>query len=152
MQQLSEQRARSSTGRTLATAALALLCVTALSQPNTAYAHGGGGGSHGGGGGFHGGEFRGGGFRGTHFGHDRDDFRHRGGDRDDFRRRGGFGGWWGGGVGWDAPYYDYGYPDYGSYGYSQSYAAQYWYYCQDPAGYYPYVQQCSTTWQTVPAS
>jgi hypothetical protein len=53
MKQPSEHRARSSTGRALATAALTLLCVTALSQPNPAYAHGGGGG--GGGGGSHGG-------------------------------------------------------------------------------------------------
>jgi len=190
MPQLNEQKARSGTGRALATAALALLCVTALSQPNPVYAHGGGGGggggshdgggggSHGGGGGggfhgggggggfhgggggggfhagggfhgggfgggFHGGAFgagglggfHGGGFHGSHFGRDRDDFRHHGGDRDDFRRRGGFGSWWG---------YDYGYPDYG-------YASQYWYYCQDPPGYYPYVQQCGTGWQMVPA-
>jgi hypothetical protein len=25
-------------------------------------------------------------------------------------------------------------------------------YCSDPAGYYPYVAQCNTGWQTVPAS
>jgi hypothetical protein len=172
MGQLNEQKARSGTGRALATAALALLCVTALSQPDPVYAHGGGGGggggshggggggSHGGGGGggfhgggggggfhagggFHGGAFgagglggsHGGGFHGAHFGRDRDDFRRHGGDRDDFRRRGGFGGWWG---------YDYGCPDYG-------YTSQYWYYCQNPPGYYPYVQQCGTGWQTVPA-
>lgn len=53
---------------------------------------------------------------------------------------------------WDYyyPYSDtYGYPDYG---YDQSYPAQYWYYRSDPAGYYPYVTQCNTGWQTVPAS
>jgi hypothetical protein len=33
----------------------------------------------------------------------------------------------------------------------QPYASQYWYYCQYPAGYYPYVSQCSTNWQPVPA-
>ena len=45
------------------------------------------------------------------------------------------------------PYY--GYYDYGGYGqpYSQT-----WYYCSDPAGYYPYVTQCNTGWQPVPAS
>src|SRR5229473_637251 len=68
---------------------------------------------------------------------------------------GGLDGSWGGGSGWDAPYYDYGhdygYPDYGSSGYSQPHASQYWYYCQNPSGYYPYVQQCSTNWQPVPA-
>jgi hypothetical protein len=26
----------------------------------------------------------------------------------------------------------------------------YWYYCPSPAGYYPYVQQCSGPWQPVP--
>ncbi|MDD5176643.1 MAG: hypothetical protein PHQ05_09505 [Sterolibacterium sp.] len=31
-------------------------------------------------------------------------------------------------------------------------APQYWYYCSNPAGYYPYVAQCSTGWQRVPAS
>lgn len=29
---------------------------------------------------------------------------------------------------------------------------QIWYYCQDPTGYYPYVQNCNSNWQTVPAS
>ena len=28
----------------------------------------------------------------------------------------------------------------------------YWYYCGNPEGYYPYVQQCSGEWQTVPAT
>jgi hypothetical protein len=27
-----------------------------------------------------------------------------------------------------------------------------WYYCQNPAGYYPYVTQCPTPWQAVPAT
>jgi hypothetical protein len=26
-----------------------------------------------------------------------------------------------------------------------------WYYCTNPQGYYPYVQQCPTPWQAVPA-
>lgn len=29
--------------------------------------------------------------------------------------------------------------------------AGYWYYCRDPQGYYPQVQQCPTPWQQVPA-
>jgi hypothetical protein len=137
MKQLKEYRARPRLGRTLAIAA-ALLCATALSQPNPAYAggfHGGGGGFHGGGfGGFHGGGFHGGGFHGGRF--------HDGRFHDN---RFFFGGsfaypWWG--------YY----PDYGYYGYSQPYSSQTWYYCSDPAGYYPYVTQCNTGWQTVPAS
>jgi len=28
-------------------------------------------------------------------------------------------------------------------------AQQVWYYCQDPAGYYPYVKQCPHGWQPV---
>jgi hypothetical protein len=58
-------------------------------------------------------------------------------------------GWWGGdGLGWSS------YPDpYGwGYDYSQPYAGQTWYYCSDPTGYYPYVTQCNTGWQAVPAS
>jgi hypothetical protein len=35
---------------------------------------------------------------------------------------------------------------------SQPNARQTWYYCSDPAGYYPYVAQCKTRWQSVPAS
>jgi len=95
--------------------------------------HGGGGfhggrfgGFHGGGGGFHGGRF--GGFHADRF-HD-----------GPFR-----GGFFGFGFG---PYY--GYPYYG-YDYGQPYS-QTWYYCSEPAGYYPYVSQCNTSWQTVPAS
>ena len=30
-------------------------------------------------------------------------------------------------------------------------APQYWYYCQNPQGYYPYVSQCASPWQKVPA-
>ncbi|HSY27880.1 MAG TPA: hypothetical protein VK832_10285, partial [Burkholderiaceae bacterium] len=26
-----------------------------------------------------------------------------------------------------------------------------WYYCRDPAGYYPYVRTCANGWQRVPA-
>jgi hypothetical protein len=28
---------------------------------------------------------------------------------------------------------------------------QVWYYCDDPKGYYPSVQSCTTTWREVPA-
>jgi hypothetical protein len=31
-------------------------------------------------------------------------------------------------------------------------APQYWYYCANPAGYYPYVAQCVVGWQRVPAT
>jgi hypothetical protein len=57
---------------------------------------------------------------------------------------------------WDGPYYAYPYgsdyyPDYG-YGWGQYGNSYTWYYCSDPAGYYPYVAQCNTGWQAVPAS
>src|SRR5712691_3381475 len=122
-----------STASRLGIAVAALAGVLALSQPIPAEAAHGGGGGGGLGGGF------GGGFHGGGFG-------------------GGFDGWSGGGLGWGATDYDYGNdygsPDYGAYpsnGYSQPYASQYWYYCQNPSGYYPYVQQCTTNWQPVPA-
>ena len=169
MSQSIEHRARPNNGRALAIAA-ALLCATALSQPNLAYAgpHGGGGGGgfHGGsfGGGFHGGGFgglHGGGFGGFHGGfagmHNGFGRRHEsfGDRRDRFIGGAGFGF-----FGYPFGYYGYPYgldysPDYsyyGYYGYSQPYAAQTWYYCSDPAGYYPYVAQCTTGWQAVPAS
>ena len=65
-----------------------------------------------------------------------------------------YGWWWGNGLGWssypDAYEWD-GNPYYG-YDYSQPYTGQTWFYCSDPAGYYPYVTQCNTGWQAVPAS
>ena len=146
MQQLIKHRPRPRIERTLAIAA-AVLCVTALSQPNSAYAggfHGGGGGFHGGGGGFHGGGFHGGGFHGGGF--------HGGGFHDGGFHDGRFHNnrfFFGGSFGY--PWWGY-YPDYGYYDYDQPYASQTWYYCSDPAGYYPYVTQCNVGWQTVPAS
>ncbi len=135
--------------------AAALLCVAALCQSNQSYAARMAvavaptaevGGFHGGG--FHGGWH--GGFAGVHNGSGNGHWGHwyhgwRGGS---------YGWWWGGGPA--GTYYPYAYeweyyPDYGSYGYSQPYASQYWYYCSDPAGYYPYMMQCNTSWQTVPA-
>jgi hypothetical protein len=141
MHQSNEHKARPRLGRGLAIAA-ALLCATALSQPNLAYAgpHGGGGGGggsfHGGGfGGFHGGGFHGDRFHDGRFGRDR--FR----DNRFF-----FGGAFAYPYEWDYS------PDYGYYDYSQPYSSQTWYYCSDPAGYYPYVTQCNTGWQAVAAN
>src|ERR1700730_900290 len=193
MQQLSEPRARPRIGRTLAVAA-ALLCATALSEPNLAYAgpHGGGGGGGfhgGGGGGFHGGGmggFHGGGMGGFHGGgmggfhgagvggvHGGGFHGHFAGMHNGFgERHGGFGerhegfgerhegfrdrrGAFIGGLGFGYLGYPYGCdysPDSSYYGYSQPYSAQNWYYCSDPAGYYPYVSQCNTGWQAVPAN
>ena len=33
-----------------------------------------------------------------------------------------------------------------------SQGASSWYYCDNPQGYYPYVQSCSTAWRQVPAN
>ena len=123
-------------------------------------AAGGGGGYHGGGGGYSGGGGYHGGGGGWHGG-------------------GGGWGWHGGGgviVGpgfWGPWWYGGGYPYYPYPYYSDPYYAappvavqqdpsvyiqqsqsqpqqpNYWYYCQDPQGYYPYVQQCSRGWMTV---
>jgi hypothetical protein len=142
MKRSSEPGARPRIGRALGIA-VALLCATALSQPNLAYAqmHSGGGfhggGFHGGGfGGFHGGGFRPG-FHGFHDGRFHGERFH--GNRFFF------------GGSFASPWWGY-YPDYGYYDYSQPYSSQTWYYCSDPAGYYPYVTQCNTGWQAVPAS
>jgi hypothetical protein len=148
MTQLRENSIRPRIGKALALAA-ALITGGALVQPNLARAgppSGGGGGLHGGG--FHAiGGFHGGGFAGFHGGESRADrFHDHGFDRDRFRdRRFFFGGafvdpWWGD------------YPNYGYYDYAQPYSAQTWYYCSDPAGYYPYVTQCDAGWQAVPAN
>jgi hypothetical protein len=31
-------------------------------------------------------------------------------------------------------------------------SGQYWYHCDSPEGYYPYVRNCSHNWQSVPAT
>jgi hypothetical protein len=136
-----------------------LLFAAAVIQPQVVnVAHGGGGG-----GGFHGrdGEIHDGGFH-HRFGH--------------FRAGFGFAGfyspfWWGYGYPF-YPFPDYGYydnyPDHRYFGYdpgssyygnhpdsgygSQSNARQTWYYCFDPAGYYPSVTHCNTVWQYGPGS
>lgn len=82
----------------------------------------------------------------------------------------GAGPFWGPGW-WARPYPAYAYPPYGyaPYGYApyayppaggavviqpqtQTYVQQqpqYWYYCRNPEGYYPYVEQCPSGWMTV---
>ena len=37
-------------------------------------------------------------------------------------------------------------------GQEQPGTGQYWYYCHNPEGYYPYVKQCSTNWEKVTPS
>jgi hypothetical protein len=110
----------------------------------------------------------------------RGDFHHGDHDRFDHDRFGfgfGFGDpWWGWGAAdyWGYPYY-YPYPAYyppdpAYYAPPPGYAPQsgappqaptqttgvappqYWYYCDNPSGYYPYVQNCGTTWKQVAAT
>jgi len=156
MSQVTGNGSRRAVGRVLGGASAALLFAAAIIQPHVVNADDGGGG----GGGFHG---RGGGFQGGGFHHR---FRL-------FRTVFGFGGiylpfWWG----YRYPFYDYGYydnyPDHRYYGYdpgssyygnrsdygyrSQSTARRTWYYCSDPAGYYPSVTHCNTVWEYGPAS
>jgi len=158
MAQATGNGARRKIGRILAIIAAALLFAAVPFQLAVANPARGGGGFHASGGVFRGGGFRAGGFHGGgfHGGAFHSGEFHRGG----FRR--GFPGEVAVGVGgiyapylwyYGYPYYDYyGYsPDYGDYGYPQPDAGQVWYYCSDPAGYYPDVTQCNTDWQTVPA-
>ena len=65
-------------------------------------------------------------------------------------------------YGYPYPYRYYPYDDYAD-GYPQAYAqprvyverpsraqgSDYWYYCNDPAGYYPYVKSCPSGWKAV---
>jgi hypothetical protein len=148
--------------KTLVRAAAAILFSAILGVSGAAVAAPHGGGGHGGGfhgGGFHGGGFHGGGFHGGGF--------HGGGFHAGRFHGGGFhgggfhgGGFYGGfypgfglglalgsaypwGWGYSAPYDGY-------YGSAVPYsAAQTWYYCSNPAGYYPYVTQCYGPWQPV---
>jgi hypothetical protein len=115
--------------------------------------HGAPGGFHGGFAGFPHGGFHGGGFHPHGFPHGEFHAHEFHGER--FHHHGFHGGtvlapafgglFLGGGLGW--PYYSY--PDESYYGYGPY--TQYWY-CDNPEGYYPYVQQCNTGWQTVPAN
>jgi len=136
--------------------------------------HGSGGGFHGGAGGFRGGAigpqgaaggFYGGGFHGGgpgfHGGgiHNGNWGWHGGHDWHDHTAFGVYLGW--PYVGWGWPYYyDY-YAGY-SYPYTDHTVVQYsappvapagtYFYCNDPQGYYPYVQYCNSGWQSVPAT
>jgi hypothetical protein len=76
-----------------------------------------------------------------------------------------YGWWWNAGGVWfwyNAPVYPYPtvvsdyYYEEPDYSYDQSYGqgdgGQYWYYCQSPAGYYPYVRSCKGPWEPVPST
>jgi hypothetical protein len=91
----------------------------------------------------HAGEFRGGSHSGS--------VVLRGGERSGHWSHG----WRNGRYGWSWGYDPYLWSSDGLYddysGEDQANASQSWYYCSDPAGYYPYIAQCNTSWQTVPA-
>ena len=136
--------------------------IMSFAMPGQVYAaHGGGGG---GGGGGH--SFSGGGGRGGAGGRSFGGGRYGGGRYYGGRYYGGGWGWGWGGLGlWG---YGYGYPYYPYYPYSyyddvpsttvyvnptQQQTAppteSYWYYCQKPQGYYPYVKRCQSDWMRV---
>ena len=145
-----------------AAAGAALIFAVAAPQSSLARADAGGGHAGGGhaGGGHAGGGHSGGGWRGGGGWHNAGGW-HGGAGRGGWHR-----GWGGGGLGWGG--YD---PDWADdylgyanpYDYDAGYGAAdpyrppgaaaaggaYWYYCGNPAGYYPYVQQCSVQWQPV---
>jgi hypothetical protein len=134
MEKIENDRAGRGIGRTLTCVAAAFLFATALAVSGPAQAARGGGF---GGGGFHGGGF-GGGMRSGGF--------HGGGFH------GGMHGFHGGGFhagGLVIGGIHAGRGDYGDY--SLPSATPYWY-CSDPPGYYPYLTQCDTAWQTAPGS
>lgn len=147
MHRSSETAAPRSKKRTLARAVAAVLLSVMLGAAGPAFAepHGGGG-FHGGGvhgGGYHRGGFHHRGFQARRF--------HRGFDRG-FYPGLGLGVAFGLGYPWGWGYYSP--PGYGYYGDAAPYGAAQndWYYCSNPAGYYPYVTQCYGPWQVVPAS
>lgn len=109
-------------------AVAALAVAAAMPAPAGADDHHGGGSWHGGGGSWHG---------GGAWHHDHDHFHHF---HNNF------------GVGVLFPTYGYGWDGYPDAPYGDAYAAPSysWYYCANPAGYYPYVQQCTVPWQPVP--
>jgi hypothetical protein len=57
---------------------------------------------------------------------------------------------WGSGDGLGWSYYTD--PDGWDYGDDSLPSASAYWYCSDPSGYYPYVRQCNTAWQTTPGS
>lgn len=87
--------------------------------------------------------------------HDRDFGVWRGGDWRHGHHNGHLGWWWVvGGIWYFYPEPIYPYPD----PYvppvvvAPGPAGAYWYYCNNPPGYYPYVPQCAEPWQPVPAT
>lgn len=147
-------------GRRFCQIVLALVAGVAMVAGGPTLAAGRGGGRGGGGGGMHGGGMQGGGMQGGGF-HGHGGFHHGGfhhGHGHAVFVVGGGWGWWG------YPYYGWSYPDaYASYyapsvqyieqgdGTDGASANAWWYRCDQPSGYYPYVKECPGGWQTEPA-
>ena len=136
----------------ITTACLVIALIGSITG-NSAWAHGGGGG-HGGGGHYGGGGYGGGGhYGGGHYGH--------GGYYGPSYYYGGLGLGLGYGLGYyGSPYYAYppaviavptAPPVYiqQTPPVVQQNPSGYWYYCNNPQGYYPYVKQCPGGWQQV---
>jgi hypothetical protein len=123
--------------------AAALAIAIAVAQPISAQARGAGGGHFHSGGGVHADGFHGAGFHTASMG-----YMHFAGGHEGHWHVHGCGGWgWGGAWPLVGLYDD----DDDGYAYDDSpTSTQYWY-CQNPAGYYPYVTSCTTTWQPLPA-
>jgi hypothetical protein len=85
--------------------------------------------------------------------HEHDLARWHGGHWAQARHGGRFGWWWIVGPTWyfyPSPVYPY--PDPYLPPAAVAAPSQYWYFCRDPQGYYPYVPQCRVAWQAVPPS
>jgi hypothetical protein len=148
--------------------ALALGAALLAAGPSLAQFHhsGGHGGPGSGGGPGHFGGFRGGPihtFAGRSFAHFGPADRHiwAGGRWSHGWHGGHFGWWWLAGGGWFFyPYAVYPYPDYvstayyddGDYAPAGDGGGSSWYHCDNPNGYYPYVQTCNGPWRPVPAT
>lgn len=87
--------------------------------------------------------------------HDRDFGHWQGGRWQHAWHNGRFGWWWvAPGLGWysyAAPVYPYPSPYIPPVAVAPEPAGEYWYYCANPVGYYPYVPRCYGPWQPVPA-
>lgn len=133
-------------GRRFCAIALALVAGAAMAAGGPTLAAG-----RGGGGGMHGGSFHG------HDGFHHDGFHHRHGHVAFFVVGAGWPGWWG------YPYDGWPYSTYSGYyappaqyiekgdGSDGTSANAWWYRCDQPSGYYPYIKDCPGGWQTVPA-
>jgi hypothetical protein len=141
-------------------ASAAIIAAFALNAPAARAQHNGG--DHNGGG-YHGGGYHGSDFHGRDFGHFSPAERGiwRGGQWEHGWHDGRFAWWWTAGGGWyfyPEPVYPF--PTYVPPAIIVQQAppapsglppSQFWYFCDNPQGYYPYVAACNGPWREVPA-